>query len=209
MPVDATSLRIFQAAEVLFAENGFHGTTLREITAAAGVNLAAVNYYYGDKQSLYVEIMSQRLGQINTARLAVLAAAEATHAPEPIPLQTLLELLAAPLLGPVDFQPAATPASRQLLGRVLVEPLPLTAKLVAAEFQPGMARFGQQLRRHFPAIPASDFLWKLSIIVGALHHTVAALPRMNGLTSGICQDNDADAALRHYVILASRALGAS
>ena len=44
--------RILDAAEVLFAERGFAETSLRTITSAAGVNLAAVNYHFGSKKSL-------------------------------------------------------------------------------------------------------------------------------------------------------------
>ena len=44
--------RILDAAEILFAERGFAETSLRTITSAAGVNLAAVNYHFGSKKAL-------------------------------------------------------------------------------------------------------------------------------------------------------------
>ncbi len=46
-----TKDKILNAAEKLFAEQGFNGTSLREITSAAEVNLAAVNYHFGSKKS--------------------------------------------------------------------------------------------------------------------------------------------------------------
>ena len=52
MPHLDTSQSIVRAAEVLFAENGFAETTVRQITARAGVNLAAVNYHFGSKKGL-------------------------------------------------------------------------------------------------------------------------------------------------------------
>ena len=48
--------RILQEAEALFAERGFYAVTIREITQAAHCNLAAVNYYFGNKQNLYMEV---------------------------------------------------------------------------------------------------------------------------------------------------------
>ena len=48
--------RILYEAETLFAERGFYAVTVREITRAACCNLAAVNYHFGNKQNLYMEV---------------------------------------------------------------------------------------------------------------------------------------------------------
>jgi AcrR family transcriptional regulator len=53
------SERIIAAAGAVFAERGFRGTTIRQITARAGVNLAAVNYYFRDKGELYVRVLRE------------------------------------------------------------------------------------------------------------------------------------------------------
>jgi AcrR family transcriptional regulator len=54
-PNDDPRTRILMAAGPVFADKGFDGSTVREISTAAGVNLAAVNYYFGDKERLYLE----------------------------------------------------------------------------------------------------------------------------------------------------------
>ncbi len=56
---DTTRERIAIAAGEIFAERGFDGTTIRDICQRAGANVAAVNYYFGDKQRLYVEAVVQ------------------------------------------------------------------------------------------------------------------------------------------------------
>jgi AcrR family transcriptional regulator len=54
-PGDDPRERILLAAGQEFAAHGFEAATVRDICAAAGVNVAAVNYYFGDKRRLYIE----------------------------------------------------------------------------------------------------------------------------------------------------------
>lgn len=55
LDTDTTRERITEAAGEIFAERGFDGTTIRDICQRAGANIAAVNYYFRDKQRLYIE----------------------------------------------------------------------------------------------------------------------------------------------------------
>jgi AcrR family transcriptional regulator len=52
---DTTRQRLLEAAGAVFAELGFDGAAIRDICQAAGANVAAVNYYFGDKERLYIE----------------------------------------------------------------------------------------------------------------------------------------------------------
>jgi AcrR family transcriptional regulator len=54
---DETRTRLLDAAGAAFAEAGFEGATVRDICARAGVNGAAVNYHFGDKERLYLEVI--------------------------------------------------------------------------------------------------------------------------------------------------------
>src|SRR5437667_9277766 len=60
----STRQRLLAAATTLFAEHGFHGTTVREIAARAGVNVAAGNYHYGSKKALYLEVLRAQFAEI-------------------------------------------------------------------------------------------------------------------------------------------------
>lgn len=51
---------ILEAAEELFAENGFDATSVRELASKAGVNLAMINYYFGSKEKLLEGLVEYR-----------------------------------------------------------------------------------------------------------------------------------------------------
>ncbi len=56
-PSDGTREKLLEAAEQIFAERGFFEATVRQICLRAGTNVAAVNYHFGDKLSLYTEVL--------------------------------------------------------------------------------------------------------------------------------------------------------
>jgi AcrR family transcriptional regulator len=79
--MSATQAKILDTAEGLFMEHGFEATSLRQITAAAGVNIAAVNYHFGSKEELFQTVLTRRLDPMNQERLALLARFEREIAP--------------------------------------------------------------------------------------------------------------------------------
>ena len=64
-----TQKKILDAAEHLFAKEGFHSTSLRMLTREAGVNLAAVNYHFGSKEELIKAVIERRLLPLNRLRI--------------------------------------------------------------------------------------------------------------------------------------------
>src|ERR687896_950954 len=71
-PQHETRTRILDAAEELFMQHGFEGTSMRLLTAEAGVNLAAVNYHFGSKHALIEAVFRRRLDPMNAERVAAL-----------------------------------------------------------------------------------------------------------------------------------------
>lgn len=59
---EGTRNKLIDSAGQVFADSGFHGATVREICARAGVNIALINYYFGDKLELYAEVLRQSIG---------------------------------------------------------------------------------------------------------------------------------------------------
>src|SRR5947209_2985339 len=67
---DETQQRLLEAAGQVFADKGFEGATVREICKRAGTNIAAVNYYFRDKERLYIEAVKHAAcGLVNSPQL--------------------------------------------------------------------------------------------------------------------------------------------
>src|SRR3954467_15900151 len=93
----ATKAGVLAAAEALFAMQGFQTMSVRDITAAAGVNLASVNYHFGSKDALLFEIFRRRTTELNRERARMLHEANDRHGGKP-PVREILEALFAPPL---------------------------------------------------------------------------------------------------------------
>lgn len=104
-------------AESLFARQGYEATSLREITAEAGVNLAAVNYHFGGKAALLEAVYIRRITSINENRLNGLSKLEARHPHDAIPVHELVQAFVEPAVSTAE-----STAASGLLGRCYMEP---------------------------------------------------------------------------------------
>ena len=203
-----TVAKILDAAGEVFCAFGFHGASIRDVTQKAGVNLAAVNYHFRDKKSLYCAVLTRGLRPINQARLSQLKIASEKAGENPVPLAHLMDIFARPIFElHGDFEHGGTHLL-QLLGRCVLQPLPFVEEFLKANLHPTTARFARAIRRHVPTLSPEDFLWRISFIVGAMHHTLATMHRMKELTGGICQNNDSAGASRHFANFAIATLTA-
>jgi AcrR family transcriptional regulator len=100
-PVDRgaqTRARILDAAELLFAERGFNGVALRDITEAAAVENALASYHFKTKDRLFTEVVLRRSEEHRQDLMASLGAALRMSAPNPPSNRVLVRAYAAPAL---------------------------------------------------------------------------------------------------------------
>src|SRR6478752_3282958 len=93
-----TKTRILDVAEGLFMEHGFKATSLRQLTSAAGVNLAAVNYHFGSKEELFQSVLTRRLDPMNQERIELLERLEREAAGRPMSVEKILSSMLIPAL---------------------------------------------------------------------------------------------------------------
>lgn len=199
---------IYTVAEDLFARHGYHGTSIRQITQKAGVNLAAINYHFGNKESLYRQVIIRRLNPINEMRSDRLKKASGEAGGGSIPLGLIIDILARPLFELCGNRDNKGMPILSLIARSMAEPLPFEDDRLTAELSPITTRFSQAIRRHIPAISPEEFMWRLNFVVGAMHHTLATIHRMKELTHGLCANNDSEGAMNQFIRFAITTLTA-
>lgn len=178
-PSALTRLALLDAAEALFASQGIDATSVRDITKAAGVNLSAVNYHFGSKDSLVHAVFFRRLAPLNDRRLSRLNTVVQKAAPHPAPLEEVLEAFVRPTVD--DLKSGGIPmAFLRLLGRCLQEPNPSLERFLVSVFVETVSAFNQQFLRSLPDLPADDLFWRTSQMYGALHHTLGTWSRAGG-----------------------------
>ncbi len=115
-----TRLRLLDAAEVLFAEHGFRGASVRDITQQAGCNLAAVNYHFGGKVNLYREVVLRRLAALRAGRIEAVKAAMSRSGGEAT-VEELIESFGTAFLEPL-VSSAAGRRWMNLMTREILDP---------------------------------------------------------------------------------------
>jgi|Deesub1362A_J573_1020465.scaffolds.fasta_scaffold00093_96 AcrR family transcriptional regulator len=168
-----TKQRILDAAEQLFARDGFHRTSLRAITSKAKVNLAAVNYHFGSKKALLEAVFERRLLPLNRTRKERLEevlqnARKRGVRPE---VRDIMRAFIEPTFRFRESEPGAQDFIK-LIGRSIVTP-DSTAKTVLLRFmKPILKTLSEALTEALPELPKDVLLWRLYFSIGALAHTM-------------------------------------
>jgi AcrR family transcriptional regulator len=205
MPPD-TKDRILDSAELLFAQNGIAGTSLRALTDHAGVNLAAVNYHFQSKDALVQAVLYRRINPMNERRTALLKCVLDRAAGSPPGLEDILEAFYRP---PVEAAYASRREGRPimaLLGRIYTEPGELLAGQVRAMMSQVAAAFLDALHLALPGTPLPVLFWRLQFSVGALSHTLGAMQLIEGLARGRVRTDDPEEVLRQIINYAAGGL---
>lgn len=171
-PQHETRTRILDAAEELFMQHGFEATSMRLLTAKAGVNLAAVNYHFGSKLALIEAVFRRRLDPMNLARIAELDQLEAQSraaAPEEI-----IRAFLSPTLELVEDAKGGGRNFIRLLGRAYTEPAKPVRQLIGQMHAPVMDRYKSALERSLPHMPCEELVWRMHFMFGTLAYTLAA-----------------------------------
>lgn len=165
-----TQSRILDVAEELFGDQGLDRVSVRDITEAAEVNIAAINYHFGSKEELIEAVFERRIGPLNEARLAALDEAERAAGTKTAKVEAILEAFIRPALACCLAPSKGGAAFAKLLGRCLAETRPEVEVFLRKQFAPLMARFEEAFLKACPHLSREDVFWRMKFTFGALHH---------------------------------------
>jgi len=203
-----TKERILDAAEQQFAANGFAGTSLRSITAAADVNLAAVNYHFGSKDALIEAVFARRLSPLNAERLRQLERAVADAGAAGPALERIVEAFVGPPIRASQDPARGGMAFMRLLGHAMNQPMDSVRVMLAEQFRDTAEAFVIAIHKVLPALSREEVVWRLVFMGGSMAHTMCLSDDMEKLTLGQCRGHDAGALIRRLVPFLASALRA-
>ncbi len=151
-----TRARLLAAATGLFAERGFHGTTVREIAERAGANVAAANYHFGSKEGLYLGVLRTQFSEVR-GRLRESGAIPADEELDALSKEQLAAIVKTRVATMLDFLLGPPPSPHAtLMAREMLDPSEALPAIVAEFVSPQVAELGAVLRRLAPKLERED-----------------------------------------------------
>jgi AcrR family transcriptional regulator len=200
--------RILDTAERLFARHGFYGVSVRDITEAAGVDVALVNYHFGSKRELFAAVFQRRAEILNPERLARLEEVRRAALPGVPSLEDIVNSFTYPLLERSARGGPGWKSYFALVAQVNNSP-EWGPVLMTQYFDPLVERLIAALREALPECPLREIYWGYQFLTGALTITFAETGRIDKLSGGLCKSSDLDSVherLPPYVAAGFRAI---
>jgi AcrR family transcriptional regulator len=208
-PTTSTRDRLLDVAERLFAQRGVDATSLRAITTAAEANLASVNYHFGSKDGLFLEILARRTAPVNAERLRLLSLAEKQADGHPS-TGAILHAFLAPALRMYARDREDAKHIISLLGRLHTEPRADELKrLFFNELREVMQRFIPALQQALPQLEAHEVARNFFFTVGSMAHLMSAGDMLSIASDGLCNADDSEANLQHLIAFSAAGMSAS
>jgi AcrR family transcriptional regulator len=173
--------RIMHIAEKLFADHGYNGVSLRSIMAEAGVNMAAVHYYFRSKEGLLKAVIESRVKPMNAERTVLLDACEREAVNGRPDLRQVLAAFVGPAMS-ITRDPGGEAFGR-LAALCSVDPSPEVRTVSWSAYDEIARRFVEILRRACPHLSPEEFFWRLNCFYGSMMYVRANNGRVARLVS--------------------------
>jgi AcrR family transcriptional regulator len=195
---EITRNRILDSAEQLFAIDGYTGVSVRQITAAAEVDLALVNYHFGSKEKLFHEVLIRRVDRMSLQRMESLRAIEIRRNDERT-VEALLDAFLDPIIGktPEDVRGLR---NYRLLVALVTNSKNWQDMVFKEHYDPVASRYIDALARVLPTVPRARICWAFSFFLGSVVNALAETGRVDRLSGGACRSSDLAEVKRELIL---------
>lgn len=185
----ATSERILDAAEELFAKHGIYGVTMREIAELANVDTALLHYYFESKRGVFDAVFARRADVLNIERSREMDRYEAENSGH-----YELEAIIACYLRPMfSLNRQGGQGWRNFCAFVgNLGSAPELAEIFAEKFDPILKRMFGMLRKAMPDVTEADLYWSYHMMSGSIMVVNMANGAIEHLSDGLCHAEDFD-----------------
>jgi len=185
---------LLDVAEVLFAEYGFAGTTVRDISAKANINQALINYHFKSKQGLFKAIFERRAKELVEDRLNLLDQARKIAQGQAIPLRELIYAFVFPPLR-IASDSVGGRAFVKLQARLHNEPKELSEELRSTYYDKVSLEFVDELHKTLPHLSMETIAWRLIFVMGLYIYVASNTGRLEVISRNRCAGERLDQAL--------------
>jgi AcrR family transcriptional regulator len=198
-PRTGTRERLLDAAEKLFAERGFAATSTRDIVERSGDTIGSVNYHFGSKEQLLVEVVRRRWDTIAADRDRAFAAALEKLGGDRL-LEATVSSIVVPFLERAMCDSAEWSSYIHLLSQ-MIHSRPLYDLALAEISEPAARRYIARLQAALPGASKADAAYAYHFLIGAMIHCAAdvELRRLNRVTDDECQAENFEEVSRRLV----------
>ncbi len=172
-PPGDTKARLLDAVVQIFAERGFHATSMRAVTQLAGTSVSSANYHFGSKEELLRAALILRASPLNDLRLKALALVEAGPSEGKVRVRAILEAFVRPLLeARPELKDEGFPG-RKLAARLYVDPPDVVKAIQQEVFGPVTVRFREALENAIVDVDPEKLDLGLQLSLGVVVHSIS------------------------------------
>ena len=193
----STRDRLLDVAEELFTEHGFDGVSVRDITEAADVRLASVNYHFKTKHNLFVEVIKRRADVLNEDRREALGAIEL----DTVSPREGVAAVARAFIDPMYRRSTQGDPGWKNYCRLIAQQAALrsSSEQTARSFNPVALEVIAKLQQVLPELDDRQAHYALQYLIGAMIYIFAENERLDILSDGAYSSHELESLCRDMV----------
>jgi len=193
----STRERMLDVAELLFAEHGYEGVSLREIARQGDVDLALLKYHFGDKMRLFEEVLSRRVEAVRNFRLEALEECRTRRGSTPPPIEDVVDAFMRPFLTLSTAGDHGWKNYMQLVAKVSIHPH--WTAVLSRLFDPTARYFLSAMRMALPDATEEQIQWSYQLMLANMVFIFAETGRIDLLSEEQYRSSDLEMAYGHMV----------